>query len=318
MNASGRFARMLSKRTRHQRSRSALAHIHPTTKSLTTLQFASAEGGTVSGKEHKNITVRLATPSPFSIALSAKEGDCLFEHCQGQIMPKPINVDWPAVRVLAVAVGVREAARQMGISQDAVRQRSKREGWMASPKTVAQRSLAKPVTSVSPNALSPADALANVFGERKHRTKLGLSKYAAEAAEQAAEHRDKLGIASKVKDVASVHKTLWPEENQREPILNLAVLTGEFKPQRVKPAFDAETGKIVNDDQEEEISKELPSPVIEENEKVIDASGSANDCDATNPIRLSPPKPDNARVSAEHPSRSAYRERCMYWRRYTR
>jgi hypothetical protein len=28
-------------------------------------------------------------------------------------MPKPLNVDWPAVRVLAVAVGVREAARQM-------------------------------------------------------------------------------------------------------------------------------------------------------------------------------------------------------------
>ena len=58
-------------------------------------------------------------------------------------MPKPLNVDWPAVRVLAVAVGVREAARQMGISQDAVRQRPKREGWMACPKTVAQRALAK-------------------------------------------------------------------------------------------------------------------------------------------------------------------------------
>jgi hypothetical protein len=54
-------------------------------------------------------------------------------------MPKPLNVDWPAVRVLAVAVGVREAAGQMGISQDAVRQRSKREGWMASRKTAAQR-----------------------------------------------------------------------------------------------------------------------------------------------------------------------------------
>ena len=126
-------------------------------------------------------------------------------------------------------MGVREAARQMGISEDAVRQRSKREGWMACPKTVAQRALAKPVTGVSPNALSPAQALANVFSERKHRTKLGLSKYAAEAAEQAAEHRDKLGIAGKVKDVADVHKTLWPEENQREPILNLAILTGQIQ-----------------------------------------------------------------------------------------
>jgi hypothetical protein len=86
-------------------------------------------------------------------------------------MPKSLNVDWPAVRVLAAAVGVREAARQMGISEDAVRQRSKREGWMASPKTLAQRALAKPVTSVSPNALSPAHALANVFSERKQRSR---------------------------------------------------------------------------------------------------------------------------------------------------
>ena len=94
-------------------------------------------------------------------------------------MPKSLNVDWPAVRVLAVAVGVREAARQMGISQDAVRQRSKREGWMTSVKATTQRALAKPVTTVSPDALSPADALANVFSERRDRTKLGLSKYAA-------------------------------------------------------------------------------------------------------------------------------------------
>ena len=80
-------------------------------------------------------------------------------------MPKPLNVDWSAVRVLAVAVGVREAARQMGISGDAVRQRSKREGWMAFPKTEAQRALAKPVTSVSPHVLPPADALDNVLQE---------------------------------------------------------------------------------------------------------------------------------------------------------
>jgi hypothetical protein len=121
----------------------------------------------------------------------------------------------------------------MGISQDAVRQRSKREGRMASPKTVTRRALAKPRTSVSPNVLSPAHALANVFSERKHRTKLGLSKYAAEAAEQAAVHRDKLGIAGKVKDVADVQKTLWPNQPETNQILNLGVLIGTIRP--VKP-----------------------------------------------------------------------------------
>ena len=141
-------------------------------------------------------------------------------------MPKPLNVDWPAVRVLAVAVGVREAARQMGISEDAVRQRSKREGWMACPKALAQRALAKPVTRVSPNALSPADALANV-SERKRRTKLGLSKYAAEAAERAAESDGDLRLSRNVRDVVAVHSSLWPEDHNERGILNVQVLAGQ-------------------------------------------------------------------------------------------
>jgi hypothetical protein len=149
-------------------------------------------------------------------------------------MPKPLNVDWPAVRVLAVAVGVREAARQMGISQDAVRQRSKREGWMASPKAVAQRALAKAVTSVSPNVLSPADALANVLSERKHRTKLGLSKYAAEAAERAGESDGDLTLSRNVRDVAAVGSTLWPEDHNERGILNLDILIGTIRPERSK------------------------------------------------------------------------------------
>jgi hypothetical protein len=162
-------------------------------------------------------------------------------------MPKPLNVDWPAVRVLAVAVGVREAARQMGISQDAVRQRSKREGWMTSPQTLTQRALAKPVTKVSPNALSPAAALRNVLSERKERSRLGLSKYVAEAAEEAGEHPDKLLIARKVKDVAIVHGTLWPEEpNSNNQIVNLAIVTGAFQPLDHNPEYDAETGEVVS------------------------------------------------------------------------
>ena len=144
-------------------------------------------------------------------------------------MPKPLNVDWPAVQVLAVAVGVREAARQMGISEDAVRQRSKREGWMTSVKATTQRALAKPVTTVSPDVLSPADALANVFSERRDRTKLGLSKYAAEAAERAGESDGNLALSRNVRDVAAVHSTLWPEDHNERGILNLDILTGKVQ-----------------------------------------------------------------------------------------
>jgi hypothetical protein len=155
-------------------------------------------------------------------------------------MPKPLNVDWPAVQVLAVAVGVREAARQMGISEDAVRQRSKREGWMTSVKATTQRALAKPVTTVSPDVLSPADALANVFSERRDRTKLGLSKYAAEAAERAGESDGNLALSRNVRDVAAVHSTLWPEDHNERGILNIGILTGAI------PVYRAETGEVLS------------------------------------------------------------------------
>jgi hypothetical protein len=77
--------------------------------------------------------------------------------------------------------------------------------------------------------------LAAILAERKERTRLGLSKFTAEAAEQAADHQDKLGIAGKVKDVAGVHKTLWPEENRREEILQIGVLIGVDQPVPIPP-----------------------------------------------------------------------------------
>ena len=156
-------------------------------------------------------------------------------------MPKPLNVDWSAVRVLAVAVGVREAARQMGISEDAVRQRSKREGWMASPKTVAQRALAKPVTSVSPDALSPADALANVLQEYERETKLSLARSArrmAKDAEQATLRE--APYVHKAAQVASITHSWGEKEKNPNAILNVAILTGAEKPERVIDARECQ------------------------------------------------------------------------------
>jgi hypothetical protein len=44
----------------------------------------------------------------------------------------PLDVDWESIRTLAIAVGVREAARRVGISEESVMQRSCREGWLKS------------------------------------------------------------------------------------------------------------------------------------------------------------------------------------------
>ena len=77
---------------------------------------------------------------------------------------------------------------------------------------------------------SVPQSLAAILSERKERSRLGLSRFAAEAAEQAAEHRDKLSISGKVKDVADVHKMLWPNQPETNQILNLGILIGTIRP----------------------------------------------------------------------------------------
>lgn len=71
-------------------------------------------------------------------------------------MPAALDVDWEQVRMLAMDVGLLAAADMLGISYDAVRQRSCREQWVASvprnqplPPTIRQ-----PVTLVT----SPVNA----------------------------------------------------------------------------------------------------------------------------------------------------------------
>jgi hypothetical protein len=233
---------------------------------------------------------------------------------------------WEQIKTgYAAGLNLREIARKMNIPEGTVLAHAKRHGWTQQIQvatgqlTVMQSDAITPVQSVP-------QSVASILDERKDRAKLGLSKYAAEAAEEAAKHRDKLGIAGKVKDVASVHRTLWPDEPKTNEILpGWRILIG------AENVIDAKTGYVcdgpdkgkffpVDRDQEEEISKELPSPVIEKNEKVPGASSPAMDCDspnATKPTISRAPASADARVSTEDdPARSAYRERCMHWRRY--
>jgi hypothetical protein len=151
---------------------------------------------------------------------------------------------WEQIRTAyAAGIGLREIARKMDIPQGTVLAHAKRHRWTRQIQaatgqlTVMQSDAITPVQS----AQSVPQSLAAILAERKDRSRLALSKYVAETAEQATEHRDKLGIAGKVKDVAGVHKTLWPQENQREPIPNLAVIIGAYQPRDIPP--DDESGR---------------------------------------------------------------------------
>lgn len=131
-------------------------------------------------------------------------------------MPSPI--DWTpaggidAVRTLTQAVGPREAARRLGLSDahaDALRKRSSREGWMdaARPKPVTGPVT---ITGVPVTAVTKAsDAMADVMADTSKRSKLAGAKYAAqtlEAAARAAEESplEALGLARNVKETMGV------------------------------------------------------------------------------------------------------------------
>ena len=142
---------------------------------------------------------------------------------------KITNETWEHIKTgYAAGINLREIARKMNIPEGTVLAHAKRHGWTQQIQVATQQQ-SDAITQVQ----SVPQSIASILDERKDRAKLGLSKYAAEAAEEAAEHRDKLGIAGKVKDVAGVHKTLWPDQPETKSILNVAILTGAEKPEKV-------------------------------------------------------------------------------------
>jgi hypothetical protein len=220
---------------------------------------------------------------------------------------KITNETWEQIKTgYAAGVGLREIARKMGIPEGTVQAHAKRHSW------TQQIQLAKSgSTFLQPNATTPLQPLqpvqsvpqsiAEIFADRKERTRMGLSKFTAEAAEQAAEHKDKLLIAQKVRDVASIGATLWPAEQNRSNILNVAILTGARVPERSKPA------DVI-----------ITSPGIPE--RVTDESRAAKTEVTLGSRDMDPaPGPTPAQIAAQEKRQkeAEYRERCRHWRHYT-
>lgn len=109
--------------------------------------------------------------------------------------------------MLAVAVGVREAARQMELPEATVQAWSARYGWFES------QVVALPPTMKGATVATKApDALENVLRERHKKTRLGLSKYVRDAAHVAAKSKGDLNLAPAVKAVADIMGKVWPQE----------------------------------------------------------------------------------------------------------
>jgi hypothetical protein len=175
----------------------------------------------------------------------------------------------------------------MNIPEGTVLAHAKRHGWTQQIQ-VATRQIAVGQSDVITPVQSVPQSIASILNERKERSKLCLAKYTAEAAEEAALHQDKLGIARNVRDVAAVRSTLWPEDHNERGILNIAFLTGEIPLRAIPPGEEGHVAEVWARDQEEEKSKELSSPVFAQSAEVVQP---ALGCSATDVIAEVAPVP---------------------------
>lgn len=147
-----------------------------------------------------------------------------------QAMPAPLAVNKEQARMLCLSLGVREAARKLGVSEDAMRQWSSRGKWLSpcrpavtTPELVPLPPSVRPVTVVT----KPADALANALSDMEIDTKLDFARAARNGAAKAVNvpvesASDALAMA---KLAALVHK--WDtKEGTPTVTLNLGFFSG--------------------------------------------------------------------------------------------
>jgi hypothetical protein len=117
-------------------------------------------------------------------------------------------IDWPAVRTLSVAVGVREAARRMGLNEERVKKRCTREGWLSDPavRAATERSVAlrNSMSPIVPATLSAAQAMTQELAQLNAKSRIGVARGLAKAAT----HIESMDGQEIVMDASNVKQTV--------------------------------------------------------------------------------------------------------------
>ena len=137
-------------------------------------------------------------------------------------------VDREAVRVLAIELGAREAARRLGLNPNTVLSWAKRYNWELPNRKGG-------VTKASANAITlqskPGDVLLTVHKELEGRTKTGLAQATAKASEHAAklEGNAILERTPAIRDLASAAARIfgWDGDRGSAVTLNQVVLSAD-------------------------------------------------------------------------------------------
>lgn len=146
-----------------------------------------------------------------------------------------LDVNKEAVKTLCLDVGVREAARQMGLSENTVKAWSLRGKWFkqpALPPTIAASvQLHKSDRIVSaPTAPKASDTLQSMLESDSKRTKIGLAMATRKAAERFAKKsgEEVIAQASELRQIASTASTVhgWNDKADGGLNLQLGIMIG--------------------------------------------------------------------------------------------
>jgi hypothetical protein len=126
------------------------------------------------------------------------------------------HVDRESVRLLAIELGVREAARRCGLSEDRVRKWSSRYKWLEQR---APKQREATVTTVT----APGDILLQSHKELETRTKSGLARAVTRSAEAAANAAEPLEVSTTadLRDLAASAARLFGWDKADRPGVQL-------------------------------------------------------------------------------------------------
>lgn len=152
------------------------------------------------------------------------------------------TINRESLKTLVVAFGPNEAARQANMNVNTVKSLSRRHGWKRATHEASRDDISNPQTPDATSAIcqtkpnsttpsictsTPSQAISSALAHLRNRSLMGLATYAARAAEHAADEKkcaDPLSISRKVKDVADVHRSIYPADTTRQDILQIGIL----------------------------------------------------------------------------------------------
>jgi len=154
------------------------------------------------------------------------------------LMPAALAVDWNEVKTLAVAIGVRQAARRMGVPVQAAMKRSSREGWLVRQREVdaiakQERDSLRTQQGLSPHVRTAADILAELGPDSKTKLAIAGNTVANKLAEMSAPKLLNPDTATSAKAWTGILATAhgWAdEEKPKEPLVSFTFNSSPVEP----------------------------------------------------------------------------------------